>query len=494
VNLSFQIIEEVVSYLDLADLKTCRQVSRSWNQEALRNIKSKGKIVIQDEEKLIQFVNLFKNSFISFSNFELSGDIDLGSPLAIHFFRVFGKSAKFVFFNRVRWRDSELKNILFDMLPSLEVLAVEARAYSDRRLFPKEDSDNDYRLPNIKVLKLNVFSFITELTTPFLRDLLRVCVNLEKISSLRTEKRNPLPMQFIQYVCNEMNYDTADDVVNMPFASDIAIAEAIIESKDVKLNKLAYLDANMRLRTHGIHQLAFRGFPLKQMDLTIMSDVDTKSLHDLLRSVESTLTTFKLKFHPRCSAANEYAVPPLKNLTSLTLNGYKHSLKFLETLPNLKSLQLIRLYFSTALEKEPISFKFTSQLQSLEVYEDFSPKCSRNTVQFLVQLFPGIQFLKLENLTDLAMSAIFSGYPTLVELDAMNGLYSDASITGIPQNVFESIDDPYEMAVFDDLRQTESLASMKSKPNSIDSLNFYCVLRTMCNILLYSFQISKAYP
>jgi hypothetical protein len=456
----------VVSYLSLPDLKSCRLVSKGWNHEALRHFRPKAKVVIPDEERLIQFVKLYQNCSNGFINYELSGDIDLGSQCAINFFKIFGKPMKFVFFNRVRWSNSELKDILFDHLPKLEVLAVEARAYSDRRLFPQEnhcDNTSCYQLPNIKVLKLNVFSFITELTTPFLRDLLRACCNLETISSLRTEKRNPLPMQFIQYVCQEMSYDTADDVVNMPFASDIAIAEAIIDSKDVRMEKLAYLDCNMRLRTHGIQQLALRGFPLKQLDLTIMSDVTTPTLHSLLSAVEGTLQTFKLKFHPRCPAADDIAIPPLKNLTSLTLNGYRHSLKFLETVPNLKSLTLFRLYFSRALAKENISFKFDSPLESLEVHEDFSSHCKKNTVDKLIALFPRIRNLKLENLEDDAMSAIFSGYTKLVELDAMNGGYSDECITGIPKSTFQSSEDPLDIIEYDSLRQKDSIASLKCK-------------------------------
>lgn len=366
-------------------------------------------------------------------NYELRGDIDLGSLSATKFFKVFGERIEFIYLNRVRWTDGELKCILFTRLPNLHTFAVEARAYSDRRLFV----DDRYEvLPNIKVLKLNVFSFITELTTPFLRDLLKACPNLETLSSIRTEKRNHLPMQFIQYVCQEMSYDTADDVVNMPYNADIAIAEALIDTKDVSLPKLKILDTNMRLRGPGLQQLGLKMFPIKQLDLTLLSDVGTRALQDVLTSLENSLQILKLKFHPRCHAADELeAIPPLKNLTHLTLNGYRNSLKFLEILPALKFLCLVRLRFSKSISDKSIAIqgrggKLGSKVECLEVHEDFSRKCTKTEIATMKRLFPDLKRLKLENLTDDGLSAIFMSYPHLEGLDGMNGCYSDSGILG----------------------------------------------------------------
>lgn len=215
-----------MSYLPVQTLKVCREVCKSWNDETHKLMRQKSKILINDDDRLVQFTKIHQGIHKEKQplNYELRGDIDLGSKSAAKFFKTFGEQIEFIYLNRVRWVDSELKNILFTKLPNLNTLAVEARAYSDRRLFVDEQYET---LPKIKSLKLNVFSFITELTTPFLRDLLKSCPNLESISSIKTEKRNNLPMQFITYVCQEMSYDTADDVVNMPFAADIAIGKLL---------------------------------------------------------------------------------------------------------------------------------------------------------------------------------------------------------------------------------------------------------------------------
>jgi hypothetical protein len=203
-----------VTYLPLRDLKVCRLLCKAWEQESSKNITKISKILIQDDERLVQFTKLHlkRPPEKQHNYYELRGDLDLGSHSVFQFFKLFGQQIEFIYFNKVRWVDSELKDILFNQLPNVNTIAVEARAYSDRRLFVDDQFET---LPKIKVLKLNVFSFITELTTPFLRDLLRACPNLEIISSIKSEKRNPLPMQFIQYVCQQMSYDTADDVSNI---------------------------------------------------------------------------------------------------------------------------------------------------------------------------------------------------------------------------------------------------------------------------------------
>jgi hypothetical protein len=218
----------------------------------------------------------------------------------------------------------------------------------------------------------------------------------------------------------------------MPYASDIAIAEALIDAKDVVLPRLAVLDCNMRLRGHSLENLGKKTYPISQLDLTLLSDVGEVVLHRVLLNLQNTLKTLKLKFHPRCTAANAQAIPPLKSLTALTLNGYRNSLKFLETVPNLKSLTLVRQNFSRALTEDDIAFKFYSKLESLEVHEDLCVFVKKPIVLRVISLFPLIKRLKLENLTNGGISAVFEGYPQLEELDAVHGLYTNEAITGIP--------------------------------------------------------------
>lgn len=234
----------------------------------------------------------------------------------------------------------------------------------------------------------------------------------------------------------------------------LQIAEALIDSKDVNLPKLSVLDSNMRLRVNGLELLGRRHFPLKQLDLTLLSDVSPRVLHEVLSGLENSLQILKLKFHPRCSSACEQkAIPPLKNLTSLSLNGYRSSLKLLETLPayvirymflkyvqnvkclpiicyRLKDLTLNRLHFSKAISGENINFGFVSKLNSLQIHEDFSRKCTRPTINTVIRLFPMIKKLKLENLTDDGLQAVFTGCPQLQDLDGMNGCYSDTGVVG----------------------------------------------------------------
>ncbi len=283
---------EVASYLPVSDLKSFRQVCTQWNDEACKELRRKAKIVLQGEESVVAYTKFNLITISTFqSNFELRGDLELGSYTVQRFFDMFGDQMKYVCFNRVKWKESELKDLLFEKLPNLEELGLEARAYSDWRLFPDSNGDSSSGvseqvggmilatreqpssvidpslvLPKIRVLRLNIFSLMIEMATPFLRDVLRVSPNVEVISSLKTSIiSNPLPMPFIQYICQAMNYDTADDLVNMPFAADIAIAEAIIETKGVRLSKLASLDCNIRLRTLGLNQLALKGYPLRQL-------------------------------------------------------------------------------------------------------------------------------------------------------------------------------------------------------------------------------------
>lgn len=250
------------------------------------------------------------------------------------------------------------------------------------------------------------------------------------------------------------------------------IAEALIDAKDVCLPKLSILDCNMRLRGHGIKELSCKGFPIKQLDLTLLADVTSQHLGDVLRNLENTLKVLKLKFHPRCAAANEPSIPPLKNLTNLSLNGYRNSLKFLEILPNLRSLTLIRLHFSRALAAENIVLKFISKLECLEIHEDLTKNCKITTVNILLSLFPSIKRLKLENLTDDAVSGIFGGYLNLEEFDGLNGLYSDESITGLTCQDLTTIKNSMEeMSSNNCPRARPSIANLKGHKLKLINLN-----------------------
>ncbi|CAL8093048.1 unnamed protein product [Orchesella dallaii] len=439
------IVSEVASYLPVSDLKSFRQVCVQWNEEACKHLRRKAKIILQGEESLIAYTKLNSPAQSFHTNFELRGDLELGSSSVQTFFDTFGSKIKFICFNRVKWKETELKDILFEKLPKLEELGLEARAYSDRRLFPGVSDhelivDSKLVLPKIRVLRLNIFSLMTEVTTPFLRDVLRVSPNVEVISSLKTTTIvNPLPMPFIQYICQAMNYDTADDLVHMPYAADIAIAEAIIETKGLTLPKLACLDCNMRLRTPGLNQLALKGYPLRQLDLTVMSDVTSCTLQRLLSSVSNTLQVLKLKFQPGCPAAEDFVTPELKSLSLLTLNGFKSSLKFLEHFSNLKVLKLIRINLQRTLAMEAVQCRKPSQLESFQVFEEFSMGgLAGDTIRLLALLFPRVRKLKLENLNDDSIVQVFAEFPQLEEMNAMSGFYTDCGVTGIQKSVFNS--------------------------------------------------------
>ncbi|ODM99831.1 hypothetical protein Ocin01_06859 [Orchesella cincta] len=440
------IVSEVASYLLVSDLKSFRQVCAQWNEEACKQLRLKAKIILQGEENLVAYTKLNSSAQSFHTNFELRGDLELGCLSVQTFFNTFGSQIKYVCFNRVKWKETELKDILFEKLPKLEELGLEARAYSDRRLFPGV-SDHELMmvnskllLPKIRVLRLNIFSLMTEVTTPFLRDVLRVSPNVEVISSLKTSTiANPLPMPFIQYICQAMNYDTADDLVHMPYAADIAIAEAIIETKGLSLPKLACLDCNMRLRTPSLNQLALKGYPLRQLDLTVMSDVTSCTLQRLLSSVTNTLQVLKLKFQPGCPAAEEFVTPELKKLAELTLNGFKCSMKFLEYFPNLKMLTLIRINLQRALAMEAVQCEKPLELESFQVFEEFSMGgLAGDTIRLLALLFPRVRRLKLENLSDDSIVQVFAEFPYLEELNAMNGFYTDCGVTGIQKCIFNS--------------------------------------------------------
>lgn len=482
---------EVASYLPVSDLKSFRQVCTQWNDEACKELRRKAKIVLQGEESVVAYTKFNSPTISTFqSNFELRGDLELGCYTVQKFFDMFGDQMKYVCFNRVKWKESELKDLLFEKLPNLEELGLEARAYSDWRLFPDGNGDSSTSeqvggmilatreqqqpasvidpslvLPKIRVLRLNIFSLMIEMATPFLRDVLRVSPNVEVISSLKTSViSNPLPMPFIQYICQAMNYDTADDLVNMPFAADIAIAEAIIETKGMRLSKLACLDCNMRLRTLGLNQLAMRGYPLRQLDLTVMSDVTSLTLNRLLTSLEGTLQVLKLKFQPGCPAADEFVIPELNKLTTLTLNGFKCSFKFLEFLPNLKTLTFIRINLQRALAMEAVQCRHALDIECFQVFEEFSMEgLAGETIRLLAFLFPRVKKLKLENLCDESLMELFAEFPLLEELDAMNGFYTDCGITGIKKSVFASSQNSLDIVDFMGYKEKPEISCLKSK-------------------------------
>lgn len=477
----FQIVSEIASYLPVSDLKVFRQVCTQWNDEAYKQLRRTAKIVLHGEENLVAFTRLSSPNF--HTNFELRGDLELGSSAVQKFFIQFGDRMKYVCFNRVKWKETELKDLLFEKLPNLEELGLEARAYSDRRLFPGGSDTHDLGvmssgsgnvtvvhdstlvLPKIRVLRLNIFSLMTEVTTPFLRDVLRACPEVEVISSLKTSSiSNPLPMPFIQYICQAMNYDTADDLVHMPYAADIAIAEAIIETKGLRLSKLAKLDCNMRLRTHGLNQLALKGYPLRQLDLTIMSDVTSCTLKSLLSSVQNTLQVLKLKFQPGCPAAEVFVTPDLEKLTTLTLNGFKCSFKFLEQLPNLKTLTFIRINLQRALAMEAIPCRHPLEIECFQVFEEFSMDgLAGDTIRLLAFMFPRVKRLKLENLCDESLVEVFAEFPLLEELDALNGFYTDTGITGIKKSVFVSSQNSLQLENFMRFKEKPEISCLKSE-------------------------------
>lgn len=477
----FQVVNHVASYLKFSDLKPFRQVCSLWNEEACKHFRHKAKVVLNGEENVVAYTKLFNSPTSTaqafHTSFELQGDIELGSFSVQRFFDLFGEKIKYMCFSRVKWKQTELRDLLFEKLPDLEELGFEVRACSDPQLFSVGDDPGqaggealqprDHSgavLAKVRVLRLNGPSRPEE-TKPFLRDLLHASPNVEVISSLKTSTMsNPLPMPFIQYICQAMNYGTADDLVNLPCASSVAIADAILETKCSKLSKLATLGVNMRLRTQGLDQLALKGYPLRQLDLTVMSDVTSCTLQKMLSSVRNTLKILKLKFQPGGPVPIEFVTPELSKLESLSLNGYKNSLKFLEHLPNLKVLILIRINLQRALAMEPVQCRKPFVIESFQVFEEFSMGgLACDTIRLLALLFPQVKELKLENLCDGSLVEVFEEFPLLEDLNALNGFYTDAGVTGIKKHLLEASHNSLETVEYAELKEKPDISCLKSE-------------------------------
>ncbi len=151
-------------------------------------------------------------------------------------------------------------------------------------------------------------------------------------------------------------------------------------------------------------------------------------------------------------------------MTSLTLNGFKCSFKFLEFLPNLKTLTFIRINLQRALAMEAVQCRHALDIECFQVFEEFSMEgLAGETIRLLAFLFPRVKRLKLENLCDESLMELFAEFPLLEELDAMNGFYTVCGITGMNKSVFASSHNSLDIVDFMEYKEKPEISCLKSK-------------------------------
>jgi hypothetical protein len=401
-------------------------------------LKAKTQIRFPTESHVTSYISELSENFCC-ESYEFGTDIPLTSPCMRTFFKTFGPEVKSLKLHQLSWTGPELWDILSTRLPNLEELSIRIFIPRSGGLLPEPG----VRLPNLKILKLN-FAIEkpfkspapAEVTHPeILKELLLAAPNLEEIYC-------PIWPTIIRPVTT---------VSSLFF-------NVIFKFPEIKFEKLSCIHINAALDNRELFQLMNKEFPLKELRLELYPDVKPYCFYFLLKSLERTLKTLILIFHPDYDAEEFDEFPTLKNLEYLSLHKFCGPADaIVKYLPNLRTLLLNDSYIideNFGVHQPRFNL---NQLQELVIEgRNYSPY---GQLKVLAATFPNLIKLRIQNVDDEMLRLIFLRLIHLEELVA-DGKFTDAGISGIPLETCQNI---FEVPDIDKARQWPYIGCLKSK-------------------------------
>ncbi|OXA51198.1 hypothetical protein Fcan01_14240 [Folsomia candida] len=356
-------------------------------------------------------------------SYEFGPDVPMLSCNMQIFFDTFGPDVKCLKLHQTEWTGPELWDILSRKLPSLEELSV-------RIFIPREANflpiGSTRVLGTIRILKLN-FSIEKpykasppppeEVVCPtILKELLLAMPSLEEI-----------------YCPSWPTYVRPDKVVSGLFYN------VIFAYPEIKFAKLSYIHINAALDNAQLFALMDKNFPLKELRLELHPDVQPYAFYFLLKSLEATLKTLILIFHPDYDAENFDQFPTLRNLEYLSLHKYCGPVDgVVKYLPRLKTLLLNDSYVTDESCEdggggdEEARFR-ANRLEELVI--EGVTYCPHAQLNVLTRKFQNLKRLRVQHVDDEMLRLVFARLGGLEELVA-DGKFTDAGVCGIPIDIY----------------------------------------------------------
>jgi hypothetical protein len=491
-------MSKILSYVSLMDLKQFRLVCKTWDELCQNLIKDKLTVHFISNRKMKAYSRkmLQRKGFCERFALGSGPRISLSSPITQEFFKDFGHHVRSLDVNCSN--QSKLyafKFILCHYLPNLEELSIRTTTKNVQILSGSEMEGQWESFPYfLKLQKLTVhvkdeidlvdstaednngqaFNFEKKLIQ-FLRELILSSPNLQQIESSSTKL--PIPNSGKSGI-DEINDLTIDSftVLSSPDKISSQLWSILLNDWDVSLLKMKKLSFGVTMSDECVQKLATKWFHLSTINLKLEPNVTSNSLKFLFSSLKDTLQIIKLNFSSveatDAKLETETELFPITEVMhrveSVDVEGYRGNLRFLEFMPNLRSLILRKLRFNkTVLKDVDSTTKPHLSLLSLKVFEDLSLSTRQRSVQAVQQiglLFPSLKKLRLEKLVDESLCLIYAQWPNIEELEIIEGQFTDAGITAIHPNAYKVIlrEEAYDSFNVDGLRQGLYLGNLSS--------------------------------
>lgn len=196
------------------------------------------------------------------------------------------------------------------------------------------------------------------------------------------------------------------------------------------LNSLSFVAMN----NEEFQILLRKDLKLKSLSVALHSGFRVLAFYRFLSSQGKTLESLAVDFV--CLPNNPEAFFCAKDLTKLkhlTMSRFYGSIHFVSHMPSLETLVLQQINLSVALRDDAATFDYTSKLKSLQIFggRGSTGRFLMPAVYYdIVSFFPELRHLRMEYFTDTTLRIIVEGLPYLEELDIPNGIYSDEVLMG----------------------------------------------------------------
>lgn len=185
----------------------------------------------------------------------------------------------------------------------------------------------------------------------------------------------------------------------------------ILNNLPIQHSNLSHLHINhLWTNAQETHSLLSKQYPLKYAHLVLTSHLPKVSLNQLLNSLKNTLRELTLTFTDGTSCLEFHPICPLEKITKLSLIGYDGPL-LVSDAPVLK-------LFVMSLPDCNINagnIMVNPDLEELEIY-DFQAKYNPNYLKTLFRKFSKLKSLKINNVNNEILWAIYAYLPELEEL------------------------------------------------------------------------------
>jgi len=435
----------VFGWLPLDVIPTCRLVCHTWNHEGKRILRKRKvtKLNLNSYEELERLIDHDLAINEQFDNFQLGPSIEYKDPRLQKFITVLGPQITRLDLSKSNWSNhASLRKFLSENTPNLERLNIQLIAPPSCYChFPNWKSENPackrYSLWNMKTLDFTVdFSYYWTLEEqqnikPFLRHLLSGMPNLETINCPK------YPENLIETFQYEVQILFRESPNLRPLLT------LLTDEDGPPLRHLKNLNVPLKFWTN-ITKLQEKDYPLETLDWFIGLDVTGAQLHGLLEKYGKTMKDLTLDFTTAGKYLRECNFQPptsfpsaifYRKMKSLELRSFKGSLGFVLQIPELKCLKLSKARNLDIMfpENDFTEHAHYSSLTTLHIDQHNPKDCVLPpTMARIGNVFDSLRVLEIRFLSDNSLRSIFTSMPTLKELIAVDGLYTDSGVTGIP--------------------------------------------------------------